>query len=108
MDIKRLKPLRNGERKDRSQSSEPRSSADSGSTEKVTQPETTPRALAPAKRSDSAPPPHFADDLIRRVIVTIDEWAVANGLANLPRKVVFEQALAIMTALYENSSDGKR
>jgi hypothetical protein len=39
-------------------------------------------------------------------MITIDEWAAANGLSNLPRKVIFEQALSIMTALYENSSSG--
>jgi len=74
---------------------------------KVAQPKSTPRAVVPAKRPTSDPPPHFADDLIHRVIVTIDEWAAANGLSGLPRKVIFEQALAIMTALYENSSGSK-
>ncbi|HEY1915850.1 MAG TPA: hypothetical protein VGH27_09770 [Streptosporangiaceae bacterium] len=47
--------------------------------------------------------PTLAEDLISRIVAAIDEWAKANKLNNLPRKVIFEQALAIMTSLYEAS-----
>jgi len=50
----------------------------------------------------------LADDLIRRIVKAIDEWAAANDLTNLPRKIVFEQALSIMTSLYEANNSGKK
>jgi len=59
-------------------------------------------AQPPAKRQEPAASPasQLADDLIRRIVAAIDEWSAANNLSNLPRKIVFEQALAIMNALY--------
>ena len=44
-----------------------------------------------------------ANDLIRRVIKAIDDWARANGLDALPRHIVFEQALSILNAIDRNS-----
>jgi hypothetical protein len=43
----------------------------------------------------------LAESLIRKIVIAIDEWATESGLSSLPRKVIFEQALAIMTTLYE-------
>jgi hypothetical protein len=44
-----------------------------------------------------------ANDLIRRVIKAIDDWARANGLNALPRHIIFEQALSILNAIDRNS-----
>jgi hypothetical protein len=94
------------ESRDVNQKSKAGDTADSAAVAKVARPKTRSSAIVSTKRPPSGAPPHFADDLIRRVMITIDEWAAANGLSNLPRKVIFEQALSIMTALYENSSSG--
>ena len=48
---------------------------------------------APVLQSTDPAPVPLADDLIRRIVKAIDEWAAANDLTNLPRKIVFEQAL---------------
>lgn len=66
--------------------------------------------VAPAPAAQPADPAEvpLADDLIRRIVKAIDEWAVANDLTNLPRKIVFEQALSIMTSLYEANNGGKK
>jgi hypothetical protein len=60
-----------------------------------------------AQPADPAQVP-LADDLIRRIVKAIDEWSAANDLTNLPRKIVFEQALSIMTSLYEANNGGKK
>lgn len=44
----------------------------------------------------------LADDLMQRVTKAMDEWARANGLSNLPQKVIFQQVLSIMNAFYKN------
>jgi hypothetical protein len=65
-------------------------------------------AVAPAVQSADPAPVPLADDLIRRIVKAIDEWAADNDLTNLPRKIVFEQALSIMTSLYETTNGGKK
>lgn len=43
-----------------------------------------------------------ADDLVRRVMAAIDEWARANGLSALPRHIFFQQALSVLNAIDRN------
>ena len=64
------------------------------------------RHVSAVELSDRKTSP-LADDLIRRIVIAIDEWAAENNLSNLPRKIIFEQALAIMTALYEAGGGDK-
>jgi len=42
------------------------------------------------------------DDLVRRVLTAIDEWARINGLNALPRRIIFQQALSILNAVDRN------
>ena len=68
-------------------------------------PESYPGSAAGAAASSGVP---LADDLIRRIVVAIDEWAADNNLSSLPRKIVFEQALSIMNTLYEVNAGGEK
>ena len=47
----------------------------------------------------------LANDLILRVMKAIDDWARANKLTSLPRRVAFEQALSILNALDRSFPD---
>lgn len=40
-----------------------------------------------------------AQDLMRLVGQAIDEWANLYGMNNLPKKIIFQQALAILNAM---------
>jgi len=44
----------------------------------------------------------LANDLIRRVIHAMDDWAQANGLNAVPRHIIFEQLLSILNAMDRN------
>lgn len=62
-------------------------------------------ALPDVRPSNGDP---LADDLIRRVVVAIDAWARDNDLDSLPREIVVEQALGILSAfkhLYKDRSE---
>jgi len=65
------------------------------------------RHVSAVEPPDRKTPPPLAEDLIRRIVNAIDEWAAENNLSNLPRKIIFEQALAIMTAFYEAGGGDK-
>ena len=41
----------------------------------------------------------MAQDLMRLVGSAIDEWANLYGMNNLPKKIIFQQALAILNAM---------
>ena len=43
-----------------------------------------------------------ANDLVRRVMKAIDEWAQVNGAGAVPRHIIFEQALSILNAIDRN------
>lgn len=45
--------------------------------------------------------PH--DDLLRRVRVTIDEWAQANNMQEMPQDIVFDQVVATLNAFGKTS-----
>lgn len=44
----------------------------------------------------------LANDLVRRVMKAIDDWAHANGADAVPRHIIFEQALSILNAIDRN------
>ncbi|HBD41212.1 MAG TPA: hypothetical protein DC035_06015 [Lachnospiraceae bacterium] len=41
----------------------------------------------------------MAQDLMRLVGAAIDEWAELYGMKNLPKKIIFQQALTILNAM---------
>jgi len=45
------------------------------------------------------PDDNITNDLIRRVLSAIDEWAKVNKLNALPKHIIFEQALSILNAI---------
>ena len=49
----------------------------------------------------------ISQDLMHLVGKAIDEWAMRNGLNNLPRSIIFKQALAILNALNLTMSSKK-
>lgn len=61
----------------------------------------------PASRSNQAREQDIADDLVRRVVAAIDEWARVNKLNAMPRHIIFQQALSIMNAVDRNMTSEK-
>jgi hypothetical protein len=63
-------------------------------------------AASPARQSPARIPQikndSVANDLVRRVMKAIDEWAQANGADAVPRHIIFEQALSILNAIDRN------
>ena len=62
------------------------------------------RQMVPATQRAALPPTtddRLADDLMREVAGAIDRWANRNRLENMPKRVVFEQALAILNSVYQ-------
>jgi hypothetical protein len=50
---------------------------------------------------DEQPKSDMTNDLIHLMVQAIDQWAVRYHMENLPKDVVFEQALTIMNAFYK-------
>jgi hypothetical protein len=44
-------------------------------------------------------------DLMLRIGRAIDEWALVNGLSNMPKDIIFEQALMAMNEMYRYAHD---
>ncbi len=49
----------------------------------------------------------ITNDLIRRVMAAIDDWARANRMNSLPKHIIFEQALSILNAIDRNLPSGE-
>jgi len=64
-------------------------------------------ASAPAPRDNDPGSRDVTEDLVRRVVAAIDEWAFANDLNTMPRNVVFQQALSILNAVDRNLTPKK-
>jgi len=65
------------------------------------------RSTAPAPRNGGRQDRDVTEDLVRRVVAAIDEWAAVNGLQAMPRNIIFQQALSILNAVDRNLAPKK-
>lgn len=54
---------------------------------------------------DTPPADDMTRDLMLRIGRAIDEWALVNGLSNMPKDIIFEQALMAMNEMYRYAHD---